>query len=252
MYVSGTWREYVGRRSWFLFHSMAAKYPEYPSEDDIQAMHNLVATLGQLYPCKLCRLHLREQLRDPSLLPVTFSSRTETTTWWCKLHNIVNADLGKPQFDCNPFALDLVYLKDCGECDPRKKAPKSSKTGGKLDGPRTGPWDSYLYSRDELLFSSVKTPGDQLIARDISDLISAMTVFNDLFGVFSKSELRLVEAEITESPELRNKWFDELMIRLGPELEVFRVEEDDDEDDDDWDDWGEESERGDETHRDEL
>lgn len=27
----GTWREWLGRRAWFLLHSIAAKYPEYPS-----------------------------------------------------------------------------------------------------------------------------------------------------------------------------------------------------------------------------
>jgi hypothetical protein len=140
----GAWREYVGRRSWFLFHSMAAKYPDHPSEDDQQAMRNLVASLGQLYPCKLCRLHLREQLREPELLPATFASRTEATTWWCKLHNVVNRDLGKEEFDCTPFHLDLVYLKvfsvrpECIELCVCRTAASATRAKSPRRRPRMG------------------------------------------------------------------------------------------------------------------
>ena len=35
----GVWREWVGRHSWFLFHSIAAKYPEHPSQE-VKTTHN--------------------------------------------------------------------------------------------------------------------------------------------------------------------------------------------------------------------
>ena len=70
--------------------------------------------LGQLYPCKLCRKHLQQQLRDPELGPVACKTRTDLTVWMCKLHNIVNKDIGKPLFSCNPLELDLmVRLRVC-------------------------------------------------------------------------------------------------------------------------------------------
>ena len=34
---------------------------------------------------------------------------------------MVNADIGKPQIDCNPFKIDLMYLKDCGGCEVKPK-----------------------------------------------------------------------------------------------------------------------------------
>merc|ERR1712054_163926 len=34
----GSWRELLGRHSWFLLHFLAAKYPEYPKPEDQQAM----------------------------------------------------------------------------------------------------------------------------------------------------------------------------------------------------------------------
>ena len=81
------------------------------------------------------------------------------TVWFCELHNMVNKDIGHKQFDCNPFHLDMEYLKDCGECEVVKndgtdtsKALEKAKSGYH---PETGPWDSSLYQRDPLLLSSI-------------------------------------------------------------------------------------------------
>ena len=53
------WRETLGKQTWFFLHTLAAKYPDKPSEVDMRTMRNLVAGLGQHYPCKLCRAHLK-------------------------------------------------------------------------------------------------------------------------------------------------------------------------------------------------
>ena len=45
----GSWREFIGRRGWFVLHSFAAKYPQHPSEADRAAARQLVAAFGQLY-----------------------------------------------------------------------------------------------------------------------------------------------------------------------------------------------------------
>jgi hypothetical protein len=54
-------------------------------------MRNLVASLGQHYPCKLCRQHLKLKLADPALGPVKVENRTALATWFCQLHNMVTA-----------------------------------------------------------------------------------------------------------------------------------------------------------------
>ena len=93
-------------------------------------MRNFVAALGQHYPCKLCRGHLQQQLRDPELGPVRVNSRQDLSVWFCELHNLVNRDIGKKQFDCSPFKIDLMYLKDCGGCEvkPKNGIPVDPKT----------------------------------------------------------------------------------------------------------------------------
>jgi len=130
------WRAKLGRQTWFFLHTLAAKYPDYPSEVDQRTMRNFVAALGQHYPCKLCRAHLQLKLADPALGPVRVENRTALALWFCQLHNMVNLDTGKTTasgapyvHECSAFKLDLEYLKDCGECE----GPGSSKAeSGKL------------------------------------------------------------------------------------------------------------------------
>merc|ERR1712146_720850 len=87
------------------------------------------AALGQHYPCKLCRRHLRQKLQESTLGPVRVDNRTALSQWFCELHNRVNEDTGKPLHDCTPFTLDLQYLKDCGECEPSKAAAGEQRLG---------------------------------------------------------------------------------------------------------------------------
>lgn len=113
---TGSWRELLGRRTWFFLHTLAAKYPENPTEEDKAGVRHIVSGLGQHYPCPICRQHLRQKLVDPEVGPVPVDNRQDLAVWFCKLHNRVNADLKKAQQSCSPFQLDLMYLKSCGEC----------------------------------------------------------------------------------------------------------------------------------------
>jgi len=220
----GVWREWVGRRSWFLIHSIAAKYPDSPTEDDQQAMRNFVAALGQLYPCKLCRKHLQQQLRDPGLGPVRVHTRTNLTTWMCELHNIVNKDIGKPQFDCNPFHLDLVYLKDCGECEHTSKtAPVDPKTQSGYH-PTSGTWDAGLYGRNPQLLQVLSDPASVWEARALDDLVEALLTLNSWFGVMNEEQLRTVKSDLT-SPEKRRHWTRHFNEQLGPILRPLIVQD---------------------------
>eukprot|EP00944_MAST-04C_sp_MAST-4C-sp1_P004750 g4750.t1 len=196
----GSWREFIGRRAWFVLHSFAAKYPEHPSPEDKQAMLNLIAAFGQLYPCKLCRKHLQQQLREPSLGPPRVENRRELSTWICELHNMVNADIGKPQIDCNPFKIDLMYLKDCGGCEVK---PKGGDKGIVVDEtkrsgyhPPTGPWDSEIYRRDPALLQSVTGETDAWETKDLVELVDAMDVMRRWFRVFKKKDIKKLKKEI--------------------------------------------------------
>jgi thioredoxin-like negative regulator of GroEL len=151
------WRASLGRQTWFFLHTLAAKYPEYPSEIDQRAVRNLIGSLGQLYPCKLCRNHLRLKLMQDSLGPVRTENRTALATWLCELHNMVNVDTGKEHYhDCSPFNLDLQYLKDCGECEGPGAAPKKKvyeSTDVNRDAERAV-FDARHYAKDGVQYHS--------------------------------------------------------------------------------------------------
>jgi len=148
---AGTWREVLGRRTWFFLHTLAAKYPEEPSEADEAGVRSLVASLGQHYPCPLCRIHLRGKLVDPDLGPPATSTRTGLAVWFCNLHNMVNKDLGKPMYSCNPFELDLKYLKSCGECSVSK-----SVDGEEPETAADANWDFVKYLNGDIPEASSK------------------------------------------------------------------------------------------------
>lgn len=111
---NATWREDLGARTWHYLHVLAANYPDRPTEADKYAMRWQVAGLAQFYPSSNCRAHLRRKLLD-NIEPVAVNSRADLSAWFCRLHNLVNTDLGKPLQDCSLAALDaLYYVKDSG------------------------------------------------------------------------------------------------------------------------------------------
>eukprot|EP00618_Florenciella_parvula_P036072 CAMPEP_0119474524 /NCGR_PEP_ID=MMETSP1344-20130328/5743_1 /TAXON_ID=236787 /ORGANISM="Florenciella parvula, Strain CCMP2471" /LENGTH=583 /DNA_ID=CAMNT_0007507845 /DNA_START=43 /DNA_END=1794 /DNA_ORIENTATION=- len=156
------WRKKLGQYTWFYLHTVAAKYPEYPSDVDMRTIRNMIASLAQHYPCKKCRQHLREKLQDPELGPVRVENRTSLAVWMCDLHNMVNRDTGKPIHDCNPFALDLLYLKDCGECVPEKKGAPTG-AAGELHADN---FDARLYAKtDDHLMAEMQEAMDAMATR---------------------------------------------------------------------------------------
>mmetsp|Transcript_9889 Transcript_9889/g.20126 ORF Transcript_9889/g.20126 Transcript_9889/m.20126 type:complete len:317 (-) Transcript_9889:726-1676(-) len=60
-HTNATWRQILGRHTWFFLHAVGATYPEHPSEADKQGVRFLIAALGQLFPCKArdCCQHKR-------------------------------------------------------------------------------------------------------------------------------------------------------------------------------------------------
>jgi hypothetical protein len=61
-------------------------------------MAAFIAALGEFYPCSECRRHLVKELVKH---PPQVGSAEELSQWACRLHNLVNVRLGKPEFDCS-------------------------------------------------------------------------------------------------------------------------------------------------------
>lgn len=90
--------EKLGRSSWTLLHSIAATYPENPSNKHQSDLKQFLKLFGNFYPCWYCGEDFEKYMDKNE--PAT-GTQDEFGKWLCEAHNDVNAKLGKPQFDCN-------------------------------------------------------------------------------------------------------------------------------------------------------
>ena len=88
----------LGRSTWTFLHTMAAFYPENPTDSDRKIMTNFIQGLARFYPCSYCAEDFREQIK---ILPPILDSNVTLSDWFCQMHNNVNLRLGKPLFDCS-------------------------------------------------------------------------------------------------------------------------------------------------------
>ncbi|PON21858.1 hypothetical protein TGAM01_v209288 [Trichoderma gamsii] len=90
--------EALGRSTWTLLHSIAASYPETPSQTQRSDLMSFVGLFSKLYPCWVCAEDFQSYMarQKPQV-----NSRDEFSQWLCRAHNDVNKKLGKPQFDCS-------------------------------------------------------------------------------------------------------------------------------------------------------
>ncbi|KKK14574.1 hypothetical protein ARAM_006315 [Aspergillus rambellii] len=114
----------LGRATWKYLHTMLARYPEDPSEEQQDTLRSFIYLFARLYPCGECASHFQGHLKK---YPPQVSSRNAAAGWGCFIHNEVNTMLNKPLFDCNK----LGDFYDCGCADD--DAEESSDRGN--DGP---------------------------------------------------------------------------------------------------------------------
>lgn len=54
-------KEELGRNTWGFLHTMAAYYPDEPTQKQQRDMKSLIKTFSRFYPCEWCAYHLRER-----------------------------------------------------------------------------------------------------------------------------------------------------------------------------------------------
>ena len=76
-------KQEIGRNTWALLHSMAASYPNEPTDEDKKQITNFMYGLANLFPCKICGGHLLKMLKKEG---VKANSREELVNYICKIH----------------------------------------------------------------------------------------------------------------------------------------------------------------------
>lgn len=87
----------LGNSTWAFLHTVSVHYPNSPTIIEKKAAINLLNSTAQLYPCKPCANHMKQELKKN--VP-TINNTTEFADYLCKFHNKVNIRTGKPIFDC--------------------------------------------------------------------------------------------------------------------------------------------------------
>ena len=115
-------REALGRATWTLLHTLGAQFPDRPTRRQRRAARQLIAALGDVYPCASCAWHWGDVLAE--LGPPRTGSGEALRAYLCAAHNVVNRSLGKGVFDCAGGALasrwgyregEVGYAPLCGE-----------------------------------------------------------------------------------------------------------------------------------------
>lgn len=91
-------KDELGRNTWSFLHTMAANYPQHPSEQQQKDMTEMMHLFSKFYPCDYCAKDFRKDLKKDA--PDT-QSQESFSQWLCRIHNKVNIKLGKPKFDCS-------------------------------------------------------------------------------------------------------------------------------------------------------
>ncbi|GAA5916859.1 hypothetical protein JCM8208_001935 [Rhodotorula glutinis] len=125
----------LGRASWKLLHTMAARFPEEPTAEQRDAFQSWLFLFSRLYPCGECAAEFQQLLRDH---PPQTSSRGAASLYLCHLHNLVNARLGKDEYDCGTNLRD-VYDCGCGDEEEkeRERAREEKHKAGKDEEKRS-------------------------------------------------------------------------------------------------------------------
>lgn len=135
-------RAELGRSTWKLLHTMMARYPEEPTDEQAETLRSFVYLLSRLYPwygdvsgaglvdvsngvisihSGECASHFQELLQK---YPPQVSSRSIAAGWACHIHNEVNKSLDKEIFDCN----NIGDFYDCGCADDENEVGGKKST----------------------------------------------------------------------------------------------------------------------------
>lgn len=89
---------YWGKYYWKVIHITALGYPISPTKNDEKNYHQFFKSIGQILPCSKCRKNYERHFEN---IPIAFflENNKSLFKWTVHLHNTVNKELGKPQWN---------------------------------------------------------------------------------------------------------------------------------------------------------
>ena len=112
-------RAELGNAAWKVLHTMMAKFPDKPTEEDSAALKSYIHLFARLYPCGDCARHFQQILKK---FPPQVATRSTAAAWACHVHNEVNKSLKKKIFDCSKIG-------DFYDCGCAEDGPMDGKKG---------------------------------------------------------------------------------------------------------------------------
>lgn len=82
---------------WHTIHLAALGYPNEPTFAEKKAAKEFYESFQHMIPCPVCKLHYQKNLKENPITP-SLDSRKDLFRWTVNIHNIVNKELGKPQY----------------------------------------------------------------------------------------------------------------------------------------------------------
>ncbi|CCF60573.1 hypothetical protein KAFR_0K02190 [Kazachstania africana CBS 2517] len=92
----------VGRSAWFHFHTLLSQYPvERATEKHRSKLNELILLTGSYYPCiDRENNYFNYIVVDLLPLPHNINDKNILIDWGCRVHNLMNIELKKDEFDC--------------------------------------------------------------------------------------------------------------------------------------------------------
>ena len=82
---------------WHTMHLVALGYPTNPTYAEKRAAKEFYESFVHLIPCPLCKMHYADHLKNHPISP-SLDTRNDLFDWTIMMHNLVNKDLGKPEY----------------------------------------------------------------------------------------------------------------------------------------------------------
>ena len=82
--------EVWGPHAWMFLHSITLEYPDEPTDKDKQDMITFIGVLGDVLPCKKCRINFKTHVDKYPLDNKALESKKNLVKWLIDIHNCVN------------------------------------------------------------------------------------------------------------------------------------------------------------------